>query len=69
METDLSTEDDAVLEAALTKLLDAHSAATDAGDGAEQAICHTAIMQIVSEQRRRTEVWIDQKRTACDAQH
>lgn len=58
METDLSTEDDAVLDAALTKLLDAHGAATDVGDGAEQAICHSAIMHILCEQRRRTEAWI-----------
>lgn len=61
METDLSTEDDAVLDAALTKLLDAHSVATDAGDGGEQAICHSAIMHILDEQRRRTEVWIEAK--------
>lgn len=61
METDLTTEDDAVLDAALTKLLNAHGKATDAGDGAEQAICHAGIMAIIKEQRRRTDAWIEAK--------
>lgn len=69
METDLCNEDDAVLEAALRIRFDDHGAATDAGDGPAQAEAHVAIMVIIGEQRRRTDAWIDQKRTACDAQH
>lgn len=61
METDLTNEDPAVLDAALTRLLDAHGKATDAGDGNEQAICHAGIMAIISEQRRRTDAWIEAK--------
>lgn len=61
METDLTNEDDAVLDAALRILLEDHSNATDAGDGAAQAEAHVAIMVIIREQRRRTEAWIEAK--------
>jgi hypothetical protein len=57
-ETDLSIEDDEVLDASLTQLYAEHLDASDAHDLAVCAEIHYCIVRILAEQSRRLDAWI-----------
>lgn len=52
-DTDLTTETDIVLDATLARVFADHRAAADAGDVAEQRVCHEMAMSILGEQAKR----------------
>lgn len=60
LDTDLTTETDAVLDATLQRVFTEHRAASDAGDVAEKRICAQMAASIIAEQGRRLDVWIEQ---------
>lgn len=65
--TALTDEADDVLDASLVELFHAHEVAMAVGDTQAKAETHWAIVQILSEQSRRLDVWIAEHLTGVDA--
>jgi hypothetical protein len=58
--TELTQADDAVLDATLVKLFADHEAAMQTGDNQAKAECHWSIAQVLAEQSRRLDAWIEE---------
>jgi hypothetical protein len=65
---DLTDFDGSVLDASLTMLYRQHEHASNSGDKQACAEIHYGISQIVAEQARRTDEWIETKRDATETQ-
>lgn len=60
-EVDLQEFDESVLEASLRMLFRQHEHASNAGDKQTCAEIHYGIQQILTEQARRTDMWIAER--------